>query len=81
MQMPACRDQWTKLLDWMEHTVSSDIDDQLPEQAIDDALDYPYEWDAPDNPLDMSDGHLVHQSRVDVDPGPPDLCEPPSKCA
>ena len=81
VQTPACRDQWTKLLDRMEHTVLSDIGNQLPERAIDNAPDYPYKWDAPDNLLDMLDGHLVHQSHVDVDPGPPDLCKLPSKHA
>jgi len=37
--------------------------------------------DGPDVGLDVLDGHLVHQTRVDVDPGPHDLSEPPSKQA
>jgi len=72
----------------MKYTVSNDADDELPEWTIDGAPDYPYEWentfdgmDPPDIPLDVPDGHLVHQSRIDADPGPPELCEPPSKRA
>jgi len=87
-QSPACRDQWTKLLERMELTVSKDEDDQLPEHMNDDAPGDPYElmnefdaMDGPDDALDVPDGHLVHLSHVDVDPGPPDLSEPPSKRA
>ena len=84
-QSPVCRKQWTKLLEWMEFTGSNDTDDQLLEQANDNI---PYESvnvfdsiNSPDDLLDILDGQLVHQSPVDVDPGPPELCEPPPKHA
>lgn len=79
-QSSACRDQWSKVLECLKFTVSDDEDDQPPAQMDDDAPDYPYDWedafdgmDGPDVGLDVPDGHLVHQTRVDVDPGPPDL--------
>ena len=87
-QSPACRNQWTKLLEQIKFTVSNDEDGQHPEQVDDGALGNPYGWtnksdamDGPDNALDVPDGHLVHPSRIDVDLGPPELCEPPSKRA
>jgi len=88
VQSSACRDQWSKVLECLKFTVSDDEDDQPPAQMEDDAPDYPYDWedtfdgmDGPDVGLDVLDGHLVHQTHVDVDPGPPDLSEPPSKQA
>ena len=88
MQSPACHDQWAKVLDHLKFTVSDDEDDQPQAQMDDNTLDYPYDWgdtfdgmDGPDIGLDVPDGCLVHQTRVDVDPGPPDLSEPPSKRA
>jgi len=87
-QSSACRDQWLKVLECLKFTVSDDEDNQPPAQMDDDAPDYPYDWedafdgmDGPDVGLDVPDGHLVHQTRVDVDPGPPDLSKPPSKQA
>jgi len=87
-QSPACRDQWTKLLDRLKFTVSDNADDQAPEKVNDDAPDYSYDWrdalegiDGADDLLDVPDGHLVHQTHVDTDPGPPDLSELPSKRA
>ncbi|KIM64572.1 hypothetical protein SCLCIDRAFT_23311 [Scleroderma citrinum Foug A] len=87
-QSPACRKQWAKLLDRLKFTVSDNVNDQPPEQMNVDILDYPYEWgnavdgiDGPDDVFDVPDGHLVHQTCVDVDPGPPNLTEPPSKHA
>jgi len=57
--------------------------DQLPEVMN---VDAPYKWmnqfdgmDGPDDALDALDGHLVHQSNAVREPGPPDLCERPSK--
>ena len=85
-QSPACHNQWTKLLERTKSAVLNDIDDQPPELMDDDAPGYPYNWenifdgvDGPKEPLDVPDGHLVHQSRVDVDPGPPNLSKRPSK--
>ena len=87
-QSPACRNQWTKLLEQIKFTVSNDEDGQHPEQVDDGAPGDPYGWtnesdamDGPDNALDVPDGHLVHPSCIDVDSGPPELCEPPSKRA
>ena len=87
-QSPACRDQRSKLLEWLTFTIPNDTDDQPPEPTDDDTLGYPYEWentfdgvDGPEEPLDVPDGHLVHQSHVDINPGPPDLSEQPSKRA
>ena len=84
-QLPACHKQWTKLLEQTEFTGSNHEDDQLLEQANDNV---PYESvnvfdsiDGPDNFLDIPDGHLVHHSPVNVDPGPPELCKPPPKRA
>ena len=72
----------------MERTILNNIDDQLREQMEQDALDYPYKgedafdgMDVPDDVIDVPDGHLVHPFRADVDTGPPDVSEPPSKCA
>ena len=72
----------------MEHTISNNTDDQLREQTEQDAPDYPYEgedafdgMDVPDDAIDVPDGHLVHPFRADVDTGPPDVSEPPSKHA
>ena len=91
VQSPVCREQWVKLLDRLKFTVSDELDnvnDQPPEQMNVDVLDYPYEWgdtvdgiDGPDDVFDVPDGHLVHQTCVDVDPGSPNLTELPSKCA
>ena len=36
---------------------------------------------SPDSPLDILEENLVHCSCIDVHPGPPDLCKPPSKHA
>ena len=84
-QSPACRDHWERLIEWTQFAASNDKDDQLAEQTNDDVPDYPYKWedaldgmDAPDDLLDVPDGHLVHQSRANIDPGPPDLHDPPS---
>ena len=68
----------------MKATVSNNAEDQLPEETNDDTQNWEYvfdDMDGADDPLDVPDGHLVHQSRLDDDPGPPDLCEPPSKRA
>ena len=72
----------------MECTISNNTDDQLQEQMEQDALDYPYEGedtfdgvDVPDDATDVPDGHLVCPFHGDVDTGPPDVSEPPSKCA
>ena len=91
VQSPVCHEQWVKLLDQLKFTVLDELDnvnDQPPEQMNVDVLDYPYEWgdtvdgiDGPDDVFDVPDGHLVHQTCVDVDPGPPNLTELPSKCA
>ena len=88
MQSPACRDQWMRVLDRMEHTILNNTDDQLQEQTEQDAPDYPYEgedtfdgMDVPDDATDVPDGHLVHPFRADVDTGPPDVSKPPSKRA
>ena len=88
VQSPACCEQWAKLLDRLKLAVSDDANDQPPEEMNDNVPDYPCEWedafdgiDGPNDVLDVPDGHLVHQTCVDVDPGPPDLTEPPSKRA
>ena len=67
----------------MAFAASNGEGDQLPEVTNDDT---PYEWmnqfngtDSPDDALDVPDGHLVHQSNAVRKPGPPDLCERPSK--
>ena len=68
----------------MKATVSNNTEDQLPEETNDDAQNWEYvfdDMDGADSPLDVPDGHLVHQFRLDDDPGPPDLCKPPSKRA
>ena len=68
----------------MKATVSNNTEDQLPEETNDDAQNWEYvfdDMDGADNPLDVPDRHLVHQFRLDDDPGPPDLCKPPSKQA
>jgi len=87
-QSPTCRDQWTKLLEWSKCTVPEVTGDHSAQQTNDNAPDYTYKWggafdgmDVPHDALDVPDGHLVHQTRMNVDPGPPDLSEPPSKQA
>jgi len=87
-QSPGCHDQWTKLLERTKFTVLNDMDDQPTEQADNDTLGYPYEWeitfdgaDNPQDPLNVPDGHLVHPDHADVDPGPPDFSKQPSKRA
>ena len=84
-QSPACRDHWERLVEQTQFAASNDKDVQLAEQTNDDVPDYPYEWedaldgmDTSNDLLDVPDGHLVHQSCANVDPGPPDLCDPPS---
>jgi len=74
-----------RLLEQSQIAVSNDKDDQLVEETNDAPL---HEWgdefntiDGPDIPLDVPEGYLVHQSHINVDPGPPDLCELPSKHA
>ena len=88
MQSPACHDQWMKVLDRMERTISNNTDDQLREQTEQDALDYPYKgedafdgMDVPDDVINVLDGHLVHPFHADVDTGPLDVSKPPSKHA
>ena len=83
-QSPACRDHWEKLIEWTHFAASNGEDDQTIEETNDDAP--PYEWvnefnelDGPNVPLEVPEGHLVHQSHIDIVAGPPDLCEPPSK--
>jgi len=85
-QSPACRDHQNWLLERAQFAESNGKDDQPAEEINDNAP--LYEWgdeinavDGPDVPLDIPEGYLVNQSRVDVDPGPPDLCEPPLKRA
>ena len=81
-----CRNHWEKLIERTHFAASNGKDDQTIEETNDDTP--PYEWvnefnelDGPNVPLKVLEGHLVHQSRIDVVAGPPDLCEPPSKRA
>ena len=81
-QSPPCCNQWTKHLDQMKSTVSNDAEDQPLVVTNDDAPEWGNVFDGmdgADDTLDIPDGHLVHQSHVDDDSGPPDLCKPPSK--
>ena len=85
-QSPACHDHQNRLLEWAQFAESNGEDDQ-PAKEINDNAPL-YEWgdeinavNGPDIPLDIPEGYLVNQSCVDVNPGPPDLCELPLKRA
>ena len=80
VQSPACHDHWEKLVEQTHFTASNSEDDQTVEETNDNAP--PYEWvnefnelDGPNIPLKVPEGHLVHQSCIDVVAGPPDLCK------
>ena len=85
-QLPACCDHWKRVVERAQFAVTSDKDDQFVEVMNDDTPSYDWMDDfddngGPDSPLDVPEGNLVYHSRIDVHPGPPDLCKPPSKHA